>query len=64
MSDFVLLYAFFFASRLKAADVQVIVGTNILSINSEAQIVDVENIKMHQAYDPVTRRNDLALIRV
>jgi hypothetical protein len=40
------------------------VGNNNLTINSPSQFVDVQNMLIHEEYDPESRKNDIALLKV
>jgi len=63
-SDSVLLYMFFFPSRATGFNTQVMVGNNKLITNSPSQFVDVQDIRLHEEYDPENRKNDIALLKV
>jgi len=55
---------FFFASRGNATDTQVMVGNKNLTTSSPSQFVNVQNIRIHEENEPVTRKNDIALLKV
>jgi secreted trypsin-like serine protease len=61
---FVLLHIFLFASRGPASDIQVMVGNKNLIQNSPSQFIDVLDIRIHEEYDPESRKNDIALLKV
>ena len=55
---------FFFASRWKANDTQVMVGNKNLTKSSPSQFVNVDDIWIHEENEPVSRKNDIALLKV
>jgi len=62
--DSVLLCMFFFASRVDTTNTQVIVGNKNLTTSSPSQIVNIEDIWIHEENEPVNRKNDIALLKV
>lgn len=61
---FVLLYMFLFAFRGPASDTQVVVGEKNLTQYFPFQFVNVLDIRIHEEYDPESRKNDIALLKV
>jgi len=55
---------FFFASRVDTTNTQVIVGNKNLTTSSPSQIVNIEDIWIHEENEPVNRKNDIALLKV
>lgn len=55
---------FFFASRGNATNTQVMVGNKNLTTSSPSQFVNVQNIRIHEESEPVSRKNDIALLKV
>jgi len=61
--NFVLTSAY--CARLgKAADTQVMVGNKNLTRSSPSQFVNVQDIRIHEENDPVSRKNDIALLKL
>jgi hypothetical protein len=55
---------FLFSSRGPASDTQVMVGNKNLIQNTPFQFVNVLGIGIHEEYDPESRKNDIALLKV
>jgi hypothetical protein len=55
---------FFFASRGTTSDTEVMVGNKDLTANTPSQIVKVLDMRIHEEYDPVSRKDDIALLKV
>lgn len=61
--NFVLTSAYC-ASLGNASDTQIMVGNNNLTRESPSQFVNVQDIRIHEGYDPESRQNDLALLKL
>ena len=55
---------FSFPSRAADFNIQVMLGNNKLITNSPSQFVDVQDIRLHEEYDPENRTKDIALLKV
>jgi len=61
--NFILTSAY--CARLgNATDTQVMVGNKNLTTSSPSQFVNVQNIRIHEENEPVTRKNDIALLKL
>jgi hypothetical protein len=50
--------------RGSSSDIQVMVGNTVLTRGSPSQLVDVEQIFVHEEYDLDGRKNDVAILQV